>query len=262
MITPLIRSATTSAPSGHDAGEASAVRRVRGSRRSVTGASRPARRCRRRRPSPRPIRLGRRLRPPPVISRPISPTSASATGNDPTIRPSYMTSTRSARARISSRSSEISRIAAPAARRSSSSAVDGLDRADVEARASAGRRPSAAARVVDLAGEDQPLEVAAGQQPRLRVDRGRRDRVRRPSARSASAARRRVVDEPAARDRRVAVALHDQVVGERQVRGAADARPVLRARGRPRGGSPSPADRLAIASPSTVDLPACTAGAR
>ena len=41
-------------------------------------------------------------------------------------------------------------------------------------------------------------------------------------------ARRVVVDEPAAGDGRVAIALHDQVVGQRQVRGAADARPVLR----------------------------------
>ena len=56
---------------------------------------------------------------PPVISRPISWMSAVSDGKEPTIRPSYMTTTRSDRDRISSSSSEISTIATPAARRSS-----------------------------------------------------------------------------------------------------------------------------------------------
>ena len=94
-----------------------------------------------RRPSRRPIR-----RPPPRRRRSSaarsSSMSASSPGNDPTIRPSYITSTRSARARISSSSSEIRRIAAPL--RARRAAAGGPSRSRRRrARASAGRRPAA-----------------------------------------------------------------------------------------------------------------------
>ena len=173
--------------------------------------------------------------PPPVISSPISWMSASAALNEPTIRPSYRTSMRSARARISSRSSEMSRIAVPASRRASSTRWTASIAPDVEAaRRLDGDHQARAG--LDLAGDDQALEVAARQQPRLGVDRWRGDRVlvleplgERP--------RRGVVDEPAAGDRRVAVALHDQVVGDRQVRRRCRPRSDPRGRARRRAGS-------------------------
>ena len=105
--------------------------------------------------------------------------------------------------------------------------VDGLDRARRRARASAGRRRAAAGSV--------SISRARISRWRLPPDRSRTcvstdgAAIRYDSFRSlGDPARRVVVDEPAAGDRRVAVALHDQVVGQRQVRGAADARPVLR----------------------------------
>ena len=71
--------------------------------------------------------------PPPTMSRPIFWMSAVAVSNDPATQPSYMTSTRSARARISSRSSLISRIAVPSARRWRRIRWTRLDGPDVEA---------------------------------------------------------------------------------------------------------------------------------
>ena len=73
----------------------------------------------------------------------------------------------------------MSRIAAPACAPLEQHPMDRLDGADVEA---AGRldgdhdaRPG-----VDLAGEDEPLEVAARQEARLGVDRRRGDARSRP----------------------------------------------------------------------------------
>ena len=95
----------------------------------------------------------------------------------------------------------MSRIAVPVGAALEQDPVDGLDRPDVQAagRLDRDHEPRAG---IDLAGEDQPLEVAAREQPGLRVDRRRRDRVRVLAAPSAIAARRAVVDEPAAGDRR------------------------------------------------------------
>ena len=106
----------------------------------------------------------------------------------------------------------------------------------------------------DLAREDQPLQVATRQQPRLGVDRRRGDAYSslRPSA-SARAAR--VVEEPAARDRRLAVALHDQVVGDRQVRARCRRRAGPPERARRRAGSHGRPAGWRRRSPSTRTLP-------
>ena len=97
-------------------------------------------------------------------------------GNEPTIRPSYMTTTRSDSDRISSSSSEISTIATPGRAPLEQDPVDRLDRADVEParRLDGDHHPRLR---IDLAGEDEPLQVAARQEPGLRVDRRRGDGV-------------------------------------------------------------------------------------
>ena len=202
---------------------------VRGSRRSVIGArsrrSRPSRRS-----SAAPARAAGHQQPDLVDVRRRRPRTS------PTIRPSYMTSTRSDRARISSRSSEISRIAVARRAPLEQQPVDRLDRADVEA----ARRLDGdhqARPGLDLAGEDQPLEVAARQEAGLACrSTARRSRYSslRPwaSARAAASS----MNQPRATGG-VAVALHDQVVGDRQVRRAADPGPVLRDVGDARGGS-------------------------
>ena len=115
----------------------------------------------------------------------------------PAIRPSYMTSTRSASARISSRSSLISRIAVPSVAPLEQEPVDRLDRPHVQAARGLDGDHHRGLRL-DLARQDQPLEVAAREQARLRVDRRRGDRVVRPCSSSASVRAAPVVDEPAA----------------------------------------------------------------
>ena len=136
-----------------------------------------------------------------------------------------MTSTRSASDMISSSSSVIRRIAAPAARRAMSMrwtdsiAPTSRPRVGWTAMIRSGLR-------LDLAGEDQALEVATREQPGLRC---RSTALRSRSARASSRRRRAPgrVDQPAAGDRRRPVGLHDEVVGDRQVRRAADAGPIL-----------------------------------
>ena len=78
----------------------------------------------------------------------------------------------------------------------------------------------------DLARQDQPLEVAAREQPRLDIDRGRADLVGLFSglANTSAAAG---VEPPAAADRRLAVLLHDQVIGDAQAWRAAHMRAVF-----------------------------------
>ena len=99
------------------------------------------------------------LRPPPVIAMPSS-SSLAVGGNSPTISPSYMTRIRSESERISSSSSETSRIAAALVALLDEPAVDELDRADVEAarRLRGDQHPRVA---LDLAREDDLLLVAA-----------------------------------------------------------------------------------------------------
>ena len=100
-------------------------------------------------------------RPPPVIATPSS-SSLAVGGNSPTISPSYMTRIRSESERISSSSSETSRIAAALVALLDQAAVDELDRADVEAaRRLRGDQDLRVA--VDLAREDDLLLVAAGE---------------------------------------------------------------------------------------------------
>src|SRR6185369_5968788 len=77
------------------------------------------------------------------------------------------------------------------------------------------------------AGQDQPLEVAAGQEPHSGVDGRRGDRIVLLEL-LGEGPRPAVIDQPAARYRRLLEPLHDQVVGDRQVRRAADPGPVLR----------------------------------
>ena len=80
-------------------------------------------------------------------------------------------------------------------------AVDGLDGPDVEA---AGRLDGdhQLRAGIDLARQDQPLEVAARQEARLGVDRWRRRSRYSPLRSVGDRPGRPVVDEPATRDRR------------------------------------------------------------
>ena len=103
--------------------------------------------------------------------------------------------------------------------------MDRDDRANVEA--PRGLDSHHEARVGrDLARQDQALEVAAGQEASLRVDGGRGDAVRlaEPVGEAAHSAR---IDRPASGDRRLAVGLHDQVVGNGQVGRRPNPGPVL-----------------------------------
>ena len=104
--------------------------------------------------------------------------------------------------------------------------MDGLDRADIEAagRLDGDHQPRAG---FDLAGEDQALEVAARQQPRLAC-RSTARRSRTASLRPSASARAAVssMNQPRATGG-VSIALHDQVVGDRQVGRAADPGPIL-----------------------------------
>jgi hypothetical protein len=88
--------------------------------------------------------------------------------------------------------------------------VDALDRADVE---TPGRldRDEHLRRRIDLAREDQPLQVPAGQDADGRIE-SRRARSRTPRAVPRLAPRRAVVEQRAARQRRVAEGAQDQVV--------------------------------------------------
>ncbi len=93
---------------------------------------------------------------------PISSTTAVAASTSPTIRPSYMTAIRSDSVISSSRSSEMSRIATPAAGRFAQVRVHGLDGADVEP--TRRRRDHEHARpTLELAREHDLLQVAARQ---------------------------------------------------------------------------------------------------
>ena len=86
----------------------------------------------------------------------------------PTIAPSYMTAIRSASARISSRSSEISSTPTPSAAACAQVAVHRLDRGDVEP-ARRRRDDEHARAAVELAREHDLLQVAAGQLPRRQL---------------------------------------------------------------------------------------------
>ena len=172
----------------------------------------------------------------------------------PTIRPSYMTTIRSDRARISSRSSRDEQDRGARRAPLEQHPMDRLDGADVEAagrldgdhqararRRSRGRRSAA--------GGCRPTAGGPGCRSTARAIAYSSLRPW-ASARAAASS----MNQPRATGG-VAVALHDQVVGDRQVRRAADPGPVLRDMRDARAGWPWPAGRLATSSPSTVTLP-------
>src|SRR5688572_23041203 len=103
--------------------------------------------------------------------------------------------------------------------------VDPLDGADIQA-ARRLDRDQQARRRIDLAGQDEPLQVAARQDAHGRVERRRGDLVgalQRPRLRAGGS----VIEKWAAGDRGLSEAPHDQVVDEREIGCAADAGPVL-----------------------------------
>ena len=133
-----------------------------------------------------------------------SMSAPTASRTSPTIRPSYITSDP-----IGEGEQLLELLGDQQDRRSPSLAqveqqlVDALDGADVQA----ARRLDGdehLRRRVDLAGEDQALEIAARQEPRRRIDRGRGDRVRLAQSSALSRAAR-VVEQPATGQRRLAV---------------------------------------------------------
>ena len=103
--------------------------------------------------------------------------------------------------------------------------VDPLDRADVQATSRLDRDQERWGGV-DLAREDDSLQVAARQDPDGRVDRRRGDLVGREQSRRDRPGRL-VVHEPAGGDRLVPVVLHHQVVDDGQVGRTPDPGAVL-----------------------------------
>ena len=154
--------------------------------------------------------------------------------------PRTCTATRSASARISSRSSEMSRIAAPAVTPLEEQPVGQPRPRRRPGRGWAGRRSSGAARTRSRArGSGAGCCRRRAGAPAVSID-GADDVVVGPSAGSRRPRAAPMSIDPAVTDGRRAVALHDQVVDQREVRRGTDAGPVLghvrhAAPGSPRG---------------------------